>query len=47
MKNTYKTPVVEVKIIDKKDVLTSSNLTGWDTNPRQNGNKNNGQIGLS
>ena len=38
---------MSIKIIDKKDVLTSSNLTGWDTNPRQNGNKNNGQIGLS
>ena len=30
-KKTYETPVVELKLIDKKDVLTAS-LTPWDTN---------------
>jgi hypothetical protein len=25
MKNTYKAPVVEIKMIDKKDVITTSN----------------------
>ena len=36
MKTPYQTPVLEIKRIDKTDVLTASNpgdnLTGWDPN---------------
>ena len=32
MKTTYETPVVEIKMIDKQDVLTTSNMPGWDIN---------------
>ena len=40
MKKRYQTPNAEVEIMDKKDILTSSNLVGWDTTPRQTESQN-------